>query len=111
MPTRRLERTEWRSYFDRVSRSLRATKVEVRVEGLDLGDQVEVSKLPLRGLSYDPHDDLFEVSTDRVRHLIDDPREIYVQEEADGLHSVEVLDADDHKQIIVLTPVLRLPPP
>ncbi len=111
MPTRKIQKSDWESYFDRVSRDLPATEVEVEVDGLDLGAQIEVTHLPLSGLTYDPHDDAFSVVSTDIDHRISAPREIWVEEDASGIRSIEVVDGEGHKQIVKMTRALPLPPP
>jgi hypothetical protein len=107
----KLDSAQWQTFFDRVSRGLGAKQVEIEVAGLDLGDEVEAEWIPLTGISYDPKDDVLTIITDRLDHMIRSPREIYVETSVDGLHSMEVIDAEGHKQIVVLRPDLALPPP
>jgi hypothetical protein len=108
MATRKLAKSEWQTYFDRVSQSLGARQVTIEVAALGIGDQVEVDRLALNGLTYDPNSDVLEVVTDAVDHMIRHPTEIYVAESADRLDSVEVLEHDGTKQIIKLTSPLLL---
>ena len=110
MPTRRVERNDWQPYFDRVSRALPASDVDVEVDGLDLGAQPAVDHLPLQGLSYDPHDDAFSIVCDNVEHRIARPREIWIDEDIDQINAIEIVDHDDHKHIAKLTRALALPP-
>lgn len=111
MATKKLDRSQWQAYFDRVSQGIGATLVQIEIAGLKLGDQIEAEWVPLAGLSYDPKDDLFAVVSEQLDHLIKKPREIYVDDGVEGLRSVEVIDADDNRQIIQLKPPLPLPPP
>jgi len=112
MTIKALPKSEWESFFDRVSKTLGAKAAEIEVAGLDIGDQIEAEWLPLTGLAYDPKDDVFNViAADELDHLIRRPREIYVDLQVDGLHSVEIVDADDHKQIVQLKEPLALPEP
>jgi uncharacterized protein DUF5335 len=46
-----------------------------------------------------------------VVHMIPKPREIYVDDGRGGLMSIEVVDAEGTKQIIILRDPLMLPPP
>ncbi len=108
MATKKLDRSQWEGYFDRVSQGLTATMAEIEVAGLKLGDQVEAEWIPLAGLSYDPKSDLFEVLSEQLDHLIKRPREIYVDDGVEGLRSVEVIDGDGNHQIIQLKPPLAL---
>jgi Family of unknown function (DUF5335) len=111
MSTRKLEKTEWKAYFDRMSKALEGKLAEIEVASLALGDQVEVNWLPLIGITYDPKDDLLEIALEQVDHLIPKPREIAVEEGPAGLASVEVIDADGTTQIVKLRNPLMLPAP
>jgi hypothetical protein len=109
MATKKLEKSKWQGYFDRVSQGIGATLVEIEIAGLTLGDQVEAQWVPLTGMSYDPKDDLFLVMSEELDHLISNPRDIYVDDDVEGLRNVEVIDADGNRQIIQLKPPLALP--
>jgi hypothetical protein len=111
MATRKLDKKEWRSFFDRVSSTLEGKEAEIEVVSLRLGDQVEAEWLPLLGIAYDPHDDLVEVALEDLDHLIPKPRELYVEEGPGGLAALEVVDSDDVKQIIKLRTPLMLAAP
>jgi hypothetical protein len=109
MATKKLDKSQWESYFDQVSRHMGANLVEIEIAGLKLGSQIETEWVPLSGLSYDPKDHLFEVLSDNLDHLIPKPREIYVDVSPEGLHSVEVIDGEGNHQIIRLKTPLALP--
>jgi hypothetical protein len=110
MTIRKLEKTDWRLYFDHVSKTLKGAKAEIEVASLGLGDQVQANWLPLFGLVYDPKDDLVEVALDGLDHMIRKPREIYVDDEAGSLTSLEIIDGDGNHQIISFKQSLALPP-
>jgi hypothetical protein len=111
MTIRKLEKPEWRPFLDIVSKLLQAKEAEIEVASLDLGDQVVAEWLPLLGISYDPKDDIVEVAPDGVDHLIRGPREIYLENGAEALTSIEIVDANDAKQIVKLKDKLMLPAP
>lgn len=111
MATRKLDKKEWRSFFDRFSRTLEGKQAEIEVVSLRLGDQVEADWLPLLGIAYDPNDDIVEVALEGLDHLIRKPREVYVEERAGGLAALEIVDSDDVKQIIKLRDPLMLSAP
>ena len=118
MPTtRQIPRKQWKDVFDRFTkRHLRDDVPEAaRVELLapDLGDQVEVDSVRLRGISYDPKSKALEVLLDNVDHLVFQPKEIsVVEEDEDFLSSVEIVREDDTKEILTIRhkdlPTLRL---
>jgi len=80
MTIRKVERPEWRSFFNSISKILEAkeAEIEVALEGLD--------------------------------HMIRRPREIYVENDAGTPVSIEVIDADGGKQIVKFKDELLLPP-
>jgi len=109
MALEKLDSSQWKAFFDRVSKELTAKQVEIEVEGLDIGDEIEAEWIPFTGISYDPKSDVLSIFSDALEHMIRKPKEIWVDIGVDGLHSMEVVDADDHKQIILLRNDLALP--
>jgi hypothetical protein len=111
MTIRRLEKPEWRPFFDTMSKILEAKVAEVEVASLDLGDRAQAEWLPLIGVTYDPRDDAVEIALDGLDHMIRKPREIYLDDGAAGLTSPEIVDADGVRQIVKLKDQLMLPAP
>ena len=109
MTTRQIEKNDWQSYFDRVSRELSTTTIDVEVSGTDMGVQEETHEAALVGLSYDPRDDAFSIVAEALEHRVTRPEQIFVEEEASELHSVEIVDGDGHRHIAKLHQALRLP--
>ena len=109
MATRKLERREWQSFFDAASRALPAGTVELRVSGLDIGDQVAAEHLPLLGISFDPSEDAVHVIAEALDHAISHPKAIYIEEEPSGLRIIEITDDEGRKQLIELTSAIALP--
>lgn len=111
MTVRKLDKTEWQGFLDRVSKRLAGRQAEIEVASLALGDQVEATWLPLLGLVYDHKSDLVEVALDGLDHMIGKPREIWADVGVDGLLSLEVVDADGVRQVVRLRDPLMLPAP
>jgi len=111
MTTRKLDKAQWRTFFDRLSTTLESKQAEIEIASLHLGDQVEADWLSLFGIAYDPNDDIVEVALEGLDHLIHKPREIYAEEGPGGLTALEIIDADEVKQIVKLRDPLRLPAP
>ena len=111
MTIRRLEKPEWRPFFDTMSKILEAKVAEVEVASLDLGDRTQAEWLPLIGIAYVPRDDAVEIALDGLDHMIRKPREIYLDDGAAGLTSLEIVDADGVRQIVKLKDQLMLPAP
>jgi hypothetical protein len=109
MATVKLEKEAWQTYFDRISKLVVGKQAEIEVAALSIGDQIEAEWVPLLGISYDPKDDLVEVLLEGLDHLIRHPRDIYVDQGPAGLASMEVIGADDVREIIRLRDPLMLP--
>ena len=103
MTIRKLDREDWAAYFDGISKTLGTKNVTIEVAPLGIGHQMEAKSLALGGLTYDRKSDLFEVQTPDLDHLIHGPTVIYVDESTSGVTSVEVVDRDGTKQIIILS--------
>ena len=111
MEIRKLERNEWRPYFEALSKLLGAKVAEVDVASLNFGAQTETTWVPLLGISYDPHDDVVDVALDGVDHLIERPRSIFVDNGGAEFLSLEIDDAQGVKHIVKLKEPLELPSP
>lgn len=109
MPTTRIDPNQWESFFDDLSRRLPTQTLEIDVLGEDVGDRLLMDGAVLTGLSYDPKDDLIEVSVEGDAHHIGHPKAVQAREENGGLDSLEIVDEDDHKQIIRFRTPLALP--
>jgi len=73
MTTRKLERSEWRQYFDEVAKRLPAMRVGVSILGDNIGVQLETENGALLGMSYDSNDEVFEVATSNIAHRVPRP--------------------------------------
>jgi hypothetical protein len=111
MAVRKLDKAEWRPFFDRVSKGLIGKRAEIEIASLALGDQIEAEWLPLIGIVYDPKDDRLEIALDGLDHLISHPQEVYIDDKAGRLNSLEVIDRDGVSQIVQLRDPLMLPAP
>ena len=66
-----------------------------------MGDQPETKWMLLKGLSYDSKGDVLEIQLDGLNRMINNPKEIYVDEEKSGwILSFEVIEKDGTKNII-----------
>jgi hypothetical protein len=110
MTVRKLEKSEWSAFFDGVSKGLKGAQAEIEIASLKLGDQVQSTWLPLFGVVYDPKDDIFEIALAGLDHLVQKPREVYVDEEAGKLVNVEIIDGDDNHQIVRFREPIGAPP-
>lgn len=112
MATRKLDKAEWHPLLARISKTLVGKRAEIEVASLRLGDQIEAEWVPLLGIAYDPKDDLIEIALEGVDHLINHPQEVWVDIGPAGvLVSLEVIDGDGTREIVMLRDPLMLPAP
>jgi len=108
---RKLEKAEWQSFLERVSKGLVGKRAEIEVASAKLGDQIEAEWVPLLGVVYDPKSDIVEVVLDGLDHMINKPQELYAEEDAGSLSSLEVVDAAGVRQIVRFKDALMLAGP
>jgi hypothetical protein len=86
--TQQLGADKWLEYFDSIASSIDGMLVTIEVMSEQLGDQVDVERLPLQAISYDPRDNMVEVSVGGrgvrypilLRHFISSPQTVSVEE-------------------------------
>ena len=88
---RKLEKSEWSSFLNRISKGLDSTQAEIEVASLNLGDQIQADWVPLIGVVYDAKDYIVEVAVEGLDHLIHRPRELYAEGEEGELSSLSVI--------------------
>ena len=109
MTTRRLEHKDWQRYFDGVAKRIPSMRVAVSILGDEIGVQPEAQGSALIGISWDRNDRVLTVDTPNWSHRLERPVEIYVEEVAGTLASIEVVGQDGTKQILQLQPLPSLP--
>jgi len=105
----KIEKAAWSPYFDSMSKALKTATAEIEVDSLALGSQIAAEWVPLLGITYDPKDDMVEIVMEGLDHMIHHPKEVYVEQDASGVTSLEVIDDDDVRQIVRLHDPLMMP--
>ena len=88
--TSELGAESWVEYFDSIAPSIEGLLVTIEVMSEALGDQLDVERLPLQTIGYDPKDNMLEVAVGGrgvrypvlLRHFISSPQTISVEESA-----------------------------
>jgi hypothetical protein len=107
---RKLERTEWTGFFDRLSKRREGRYAAIEVASRDIGCQIQATAMLVQGIVYDRKSNLLELVGDRIDHVILEPQELYVDGVLDELSSIAVRDADGALQILTLRALRALPP-
>lgn len=100
MTLRKLDKTEWGAFFESLTRALQGAQAEIDAMSLSIGARAQTGRLPLFGLAYDEKDDVLEVALEGLDHLIPKPAEIFFDEQAGMIGSLEVTDRAEVKQIV-----------
>ncbi len=101
MALEKIAKQDLKQFFDNLSRVLPAETVEVEVAGLDIGDQTAAEGIFLDGISYDDANDEVIVDLSGVaEHTIAGPQEVWVDQDDDGLKSIEISCKEGHRHII-----------
>jgi hypothetical protein len=99
--TQELDAERWHEYLDSLTSTVEGMLVTIEVMDEQEGDQLEVERMPLQAISYDPRDDVLEVALGGrglrypvvLRHFISAPRTISV-EEASSITPTAILVTD-----------------
>jgi len=109
--TQELAAERWAEYFDAIAPSLEGLLVTVEVMNDEIGDQVDVERLPLQTIGYDHKDDVLEIAvggrTPRypvmLGHLIARPQTIAIEESGQlAPNAILVTDAEGTRTLIRL---------
>jgi len=107
--SQKLDKSELRLLFDRLTKQLQGKRAEVEVASLGLGDQIEAETVPLLGLSYDPQDDAVAIALDGIDITIPKPRELYFDAVGGEWAALDIIDADGTAHIVQLKDPMQLP--
>jgi hypothetical protein len=102
MPIRRLRKTEWRSYLDRVARALLGKRAAIEIRSPQFSSEIEAEWSPVLGISYDPRKDILEIAVTGLKHMIRKPQHLVVEEDGGRLATLEIIDQDGISQIVRL---------
>ena len=101
----------WGEYFDSLAPSIEGMLVTIELIGEQIGDQIEVERLPLQTIGYDHHDNVLEIAVGGrgprfpvlLRHFIFTPRTISIEESGRSTPSaILVTDDSDTRTLIRL---------
>jgi hypothetical protein len=105
-----VEKSKWQAATELLSREIHGQPARLEVASLRIGDQIEAEWSPLRGVTYDPKDDLFEFQFEGVDHLVRHPRTFAVREREGLADSLAVVDDEGAEHIVQFRDPFPLPP-
>ena len=107
MAVRKLDKTEWKEYCEKVSKMIASNEAKVEILSEKIGSQVQAKWAPIFGIVYDPKSDIVEVILKDLDHLIHYPVEIYVDDSPTSLASLEVVDREGVRNVLLLRKPLK----
>ena len=103
MGTRLIERQDWRAFFDAFSRAHDGWLVTLEVLDPELGDQIEIENLPLRGITMNRDGSLeftFDNGRNHVSHTLNEPTRVFSKQSRQDVD--EVLEFEGAQQTTLL---------
>lgn len=102
-----LAKPQWQSFFAQLSPLLRAQVVEVEVFGLGLGAQISTDWVRLAELSYDAQSDVLQIGVYGADRRIHRPAQVYLRRDDAWLQSIEIVDGEGRRDVVILREPLR----
>ncbi len=110
MPTREIEPSVWRDYFELVTKQGRGQQVRVEIVGDEIGDQIEREWSPFEGMSYSHLEKTVYLHLRPLSHAIPTPQKIFTEENG-SLHSILIEDEEGNLHILHFRESLMLESP
>lgn len=108
MQTIEIPRDQWVRALDQFSREHQGWLITMELVGMDVGDQIPVTNLPLVGVAADVKDGENRIAImagDRpdahVTHFVESPKRVWIEKSDDPRHdALAVEDREGHKIIV-----------
>jgi len=105
--------SQWQELLQGITKDHAGDDVTIEVLSRDFGDGLELERLPLASLSYDPKDDVAIVAVGGrdgrlpvvLRHLVEHPLQIVAEEVPAGSGlTLEIVSGDGDRTFVILHP-------
>jgi hypothetical protein len=109
MPTREIQRDEWKTFLDTFSRQHEGWLATLEVLGPDIGAQQEAGDLPLEGITATSSDgksqaiaiSLGKTPEDHVTHTITEPTRIWLEQTPQGANAALEIESNDNTKTLL----------
>jgi Family of unknown function (DUF5335) len=108
MALRELDKPEWQTFCDDLSKALRDDFSQTEIASLAVGEEVATEWVPLSGITYDRHSDAFEMILDGLEHWVRAPKLLYIDEGRHGVTALDIIDASNHRHSLRLDHPLKV---
>jgi Family of unknown function (DUF5335) len=102
MTLRKLDKSEWHAYCDRLSKDLVGSRSRSATVSLAVNHEVITQWVPLFGIAYEPKKDLFEIILQDLEHWVHHPQTFYEDEGPRGVAGLEIIDAQGLRHTLSL---------
>jgi len=110
MTLRKLDKSEWHAYCDRLSKDLVGSRSRSATVSLAVNHEVITQWVPLFGIAYEPKKDLFEIVLQDLEHWVHHPQTFYVDEGPKGVAGLEIIDAQGLRHTLSLFQSIQIYP-
>jgi hypothetical protein len=112
---RNIPQSEWRTFFDQLSRDHEGWLTTVEIVGGEVGDEIEVEELPLAGIGADTRGSaqgsievtVGEDAEDQETHIIHDAERVVYDEAEGGAKLLQIISADGERTIVKMRTAQR----
>jgi hypothetical protein len=102
MTLRKLDKSEWHAYCDRLSKDLVGSRSGSATVSLAVNHEAIAKWVPLLGIAYEPKKDLFEIILQDLEHWVHHPQTFYEDEGPRGVAGLEIIDAQGLRHTLSL---------
>ncbi len=102
MSWKKLEESEYETYFDALSKGLKDEIAEIEVMAVGIMDKEQTGWIPFYGISYDPPEKNISIISEYIDHRIKQPQKVSVHEGDEGVDSIEITGGDGYKHLLKL---------
>jgi hypothetical protein len=102
MTLRKLDKSEWHAYCDRLSKDLVGSRSRSVTVSLAVNHEIITQWVPLFGIAYEPKKDLFEIALQNLEHWVHHPQTFYVDEGPKGVAGLDIIDAQGLRHTLSL---------
>jgi hypothetical protein len=110
MTLRKLDKSEWHAYCDRLSKDLVGSRSGSATVSLAVNHEAIAEWVPLLGIAYEPKKDLFEIVLQDLEHWVHHPQTFYVDEGPKGVAGLEIIDAQGLRHTLSLFQSIQIYP-
>lgn len=100
MSWKKLEESEYETYFDTLSKGLKDKTAEIEIMAAGVMDKQQTAWIPFYGISYNPPKKVISIISEYIDHHIKRPQKVRVHEGDKGVDSIEITGGDGYIHLL-----------